>query len=88
MTPRQKRLMWIVAGLALVAAAVGLVLFALKNNVSLYFTPTQVFNKEAPQARNFRIGGLVEVGSVKRDSDGLRVRFEYQRHSQYHAGDL
>jgi cytochrome c-type biogenesis protein CcmE len=67
--------MWIVAGVALVAAAVGLVLFALKNNVSLYFTPTQVFNKEAPQGRNFRIGGLVEAGSVKRDSDGLRVRF-------------
>jgi len=75
MTPRQKRLTWIVAGVALVAAAVGLVLFALKNNVSLYFTPTQVYNKEAPQGRNFRIGGLVEAGSVKRDSDGLRVRF-------------
>ena len=75
MTPRQKRLTWIVAGVALVAAAVGLVLFALKNNVSLYFTPTQVFNKEAPQGRNFRIGGLVEAGSVKRDADGLRVRF-------------
>jgi len=75
MTPRQKRLTWIVAGLALVAAAVGLVLFALKNNVSLYFTPTQVYNKEAPQGRNFRIGGLVETGSLKRDNDGLRVRF-------------
>jgi len=75
MTPRQKRLTWIVAGVALVAAAVGLVLFALKNNVSLYFTPTQVYNKEAPQGRNFRIGGLVEAGSIKRDSDGLRVRF-------------
>ncbi len=75
MTPRQKRLMWIVTGLALVGAAVGLVLFALKNNVSLYFTPTQVYNKEAPQSRNFRIGGLVEKGSVKRDSDGLGVRF-------------
>jgi cytochrome c-type biogenesis protein CcmE len=67
--------MWIVTGLALVGAAVGLVLFALKNNVSLYFTPTQVYNKEAPQSRNFRIGGLVEKGSVKRDSDGLGVRF-------------
>ncbi len=75
MTPRQKRLTWIVAGVALVAAAVGLVLYALKNNVSLYFTPTQVYNKEAPQGRNFRIGGLVEAGSVKRDADGLRVRF-------------
>ncbi len=75
MTPRQKRLTWIVAGVALVAAAVGLVLYALKNNVSLYFTPTQVYNKEAPQGRNFRIGGLVEAGSVKRENDGLTVHF-------------
>jgi len=75
MTPRQKRLGFIVAGLILVAAAVGLVLYALKNNVSLYFTPTQVFNKEAPQGHNFRIGGLVEEGSVKRENDGLTVHF-------------
>ena len=75
MTPRQKRLTWIVLGVALVAAAVGLVLFALKNNVSLYFTPTQVYNKEAPQGRNFRIGGLVEAGSIKREGDGLTVHF-------------
>jgi cytochrome c-type biogenesis protein CcmE len=75
MTPRQKRLGFIVAGVLLFAAAVGLVLYALKNNVSLYFTPTQVYNKEAPQGRNFRIGGLVEVGSVKRENDGLTVHF-------------
>ncbi len=75
MTPRQKRLGFIVAGVLLVAAAVGLVLYALKNNVSLYFTPTQVYNKEAPQGRNFRIGGLVEPGSVKREDNGLVVRF-------------
>ncbi|MDD5180546.1 MAG: cytochrome c maturation protein CcmE [Gallionellaceae bacterium] len=75
MKPRQKKLMFIIIGVALVAAAVGLVLFALKNNVSLYFTPTQVYNKEAPQGRNFRIGGLVEAGSVKRENDGLTVHF-------------
>ncbi len=75
MTPRQKRLTWILIGVALVAAAVGLVLFALKNNVNLYFTPTQVYNKETPQERNFRIGGMVEEGSVKRENDGLTVRF-------------
>lgn len=75
MKPRQKRLMFIIAGLALVAAAVGLVLFALKDNVSLYFTPTQVYNKEAPQGRSFRIGGLVEEGSVQRQGDGLTVHF-------------
>jgi cytochrome c-type biogenesis protein CcmE len=75
MKPRQKRFFFIIIGIAAVAVAVGLVLNALKNNVSLYFTPTQVYNKEAPQGRSFRIGGLVEQGSVKRESDGLTVHF-------------
>ncbi len=75
MKPRQKRLMFILGGIALVAAAVGLVLFALKNNVSLYFTPTQVYHKEAPQGKSFRIGGLVEAGSLSREQDGLTVHF-------------
>ncbi len=55
--------------------AVGLVLYALRGNVNLYFTPTQVFNNEAPHGRSFRIGGLVEEGSVKRQKDGLTVNF-------------
>jgi cytochrome c-type biogenesis protein CcmE len=75
MKPRQKRLMFIIGGIALVGAAVGLVLYALKNNVSLYFTPTQVYNKEAPQGRSFRIGGLVETGSLTREKDGLTAHF-------------
>lgn len=75
MKPRYQRLLFILGGIAIVAAAAGLVLFALKDNVSLYFTPTQVFNKEAPQGHSFRIGGLVEEGSVKREGDGLTVHF-------------
>jgi len=75
MKPRQKRFMFIVVGVAAVGLAVWLVLNALENNVSLYFTPTQVYNKEAPQGRSFRIGGLVEQGSVKRETDGLTVHF-------------
>jgi len=55
--------------------AVGLVLYALRGNVNLYFTPTQVFNNEAPHGRSFRIGGLVEEGSIKREKDGLTVNF-------------
>jgi len=65
----------IIGALTGLGLAVGLVLYALKNNVSLYFTPTQVFNKEAPQGRNFRIGGLVEAGSMHREGDGLTVHF-------------
>ncbi len=72
---RQKRLVYILVALAAVGLAVGLVLNALKDNVSLYFTPTQVYNKEAPQERSFRIGGLVEAGSLKREGDGLTVHF-------------
>ncbi|HEY6094637.1 MAG TPA: cytochrome c maturation protein CcmE, partial [Gallionellaceae bacterium] len=76
MTKRQKKLFFILAGIALLGAAVGLVLYALKNNVSLYFTPTQVYNKEAPQGRSFRVGGLVLEGSLKRENDGLTAHFE------------
>ena len=75
MRARTKTFLLIIGGIAIFSAAVGLVLFALKNNVSLYFTPTQVFNKEAPQGRNFRIGGLVEAGSLKREKDGLTSHF-------------
>jgi cytochrome c-type biogenesis protein CcmE len=76
MKPRQKRLMFILVGIVILGSAVGLVLYALQNNVSLYFTPTQVYNKEAPQGRNFRIGGMVVEGSVKREKDGLTVTFD------------
>jgi cytochrome c-type biogenesis protein CcmE len=75
MKVRQKRLMFIVAGVLGVGVAAWLVLNALNKNVSLYFTPTQVMNKEAPQGRSFRIGGLVEVGSLQREKDGLSVKF-------------
>ena len=75
MKPRQKRFIFIIVAVAALAVAVGLVLNALDKNVSLYFTPTQVYNKEAPQGRSFRIGGLVEEGSVKRNTDGLTVNF-------------
>ncbi len=75
MKPRQKRFMFIAVAVAAVAVAVGLVLYALRGNVNLYFTPTQVFNNEVPQGRSFRIGGLVEEGSVKREKDGLTTNF-------------
>jgi cytochrome c-type biogenesis protein CcmE len=75
MKPRQKRFLFIAVAVVGVSAAVGLVLNALGGNVNLYFTPTQVFNKEVPNGRSFRIGGLVEAGSVKREKDGLTVNF-------------
>jgi len=76
MKPRQKRFIFILLGITILGSAVALILFALQNNVSLYFTPTQIYNKEAPQGRNFRIGGLVVDGSLKREKDGLSVHFD------------
>lgn len=75
MTKRQKRFAYILAGVAAVGIAAALILNALRSNVAFYFTPTQVFNKEAPLNKAFRIGGLVESGSLKREGDGLTVHF-------------
>jgi cytochrome c-type biogenesis protein CcmE len=52
-----------------------LVASAFRNNLVFFFSPTQVVAKEAPINRTFRIGGLVQEGTLKRDSDGLTVRF-------------
>ena len=76
MKPRHKKFMYIIVALVILGTAVGLVMYALKENVSLYFTPSQVFNNEAPQGRSFRVGGLVKEGSVKRMADGLTVNFD------------
>jgi cytochrome c-type biogenesis protein CcmE len=75
MKARHKRFAFIAVGIVAVGLAVSLVLNALDQNVNLYYTPTDVFENKAPQGRSFRIGGLVEEGSVKREADGLTVNF-------------
>ena len=76
MKPRTRRAVAIAAGVVIVGVAVGLVLKAFQSNLVFFFTPTQVASKQAPLDRNFRIGGLVEEGSVKRHADALRVNFK------------
>jgi len=75
MKRRHKRIGIIIVGLAGLGIAAYLVANAFKNNLVFFFSPTQVAAKEAPVNRTFRIGGLVENGTVKRESDGLTVRF-------------
>jgi cytochrome c-type biogenesis protein CcmE len=73
MTPRRKRFA-IIAGVACaVGVAAALVLNAFNSNLVFFYSPSQVAAKEAPAGRTFRLGGLVEQGSVKRD--GVTVRF-------------
>lgn len=73
MKRRHKRIAFILVGLTGLAIAAYLVASAFRNNLVFFFSPTQVAAKEAPVNRTFRIGGLVEDGTLKRD--GLQVRF-------------
>ena len=75
MKGRHRRFAWIGAGLLALGVAAALVLNAFQSNLVFFFTPSQVVAKEAPQARAFRVGGLVEPGSLKRDANSLTVRF-------------
>ena len=75
MKPRHKRMALIGGGLAVLAVAAALILNAFQSNLVFFFSPTQVLANEAPHGRAFRIGGMVETGSLKRQGDGLTVRF-------------
>jgi cytochrome c-type biogenesis protein CcmE len=75
MKRRHRRIGFIVAGLAALGIAAALVLSAFQENLVFFFSPSQVAAKEAPTGRTFRVGGLVQEGTVKRDQDGLTVTF-------------
>lgn len=75
MKPRHKRLAFVVAGLLAVSVAAGFVLNAFKSNLVFFFSPSDILAGKAPSNRVFRMGGLVEKGSVQRGTDGLTVRF-------------
>ena len=64
MKPRHKRAAIVVGILAAVGVAVALVLNAFNSNLVFFYTPSQIAQKEAPQGRTFRVGGLVQSGSV------------------------
>jgi len=75
MKPRHKRLALVVAGVAGLGLGAWLVLAAFQQNLVFFFTPTQVAAGEAPHGRSFRIGGMVESGSLRREGDGIAVSF-------------
>jgi cytochrome c-type biogenesis protein CcmE len=67
MTRKQQRMAFVVGGLAALGVATGLVLFALRDNIVFFYSPTEVVERTVDVGnRNFRIGGLVENGSVNR----------------------
>jgi len=75
MTPRQKRMVTVAAILVGVGIATAFALQAFQKNLLYYYSPTQIQAGEAPASRAFRVGGLVENGSVQRATGSLEVRF-------------
>lgn len=75
MKPRHKKMAIIAFSVAALTGAAMLVLNVFQSNLVFFFSPTQVVAKEAPIGKSFRIGGLVEEGSVKRQGDSTTVNF-------------
>jgi cytochrome c-type biogenesis protein CcmE len=71
--PRHRRLAAIALGVVALGVVTALVLMALQSNLTFFLTPSDIAENKAPQGRTFRVGGMVENGSVKRD--GVEVRF-------------
>ena len=59
-----------------IGVSVGLTLKALEKNINLFFSPSQIASGEAPGHINFRVGGMVVIGSVERNPDNLEVTFD------------
>ena len=75
MKPRSKRLLLVAGAVSLLVGAVALVLTTFQENLVFFHTPSEVAAGKAPQGRTFRVGGMVEEGSIQREADGLTVRF-------------
>ncbi len=75
MKRRHKRIGFIVVGLAGLGMAAYFAAQAFRSNLVFFYSPSEVVAKAAPVGRTFRVGGLVEKDTVKRDNDGLTVRF-------------
>jgi cytochrome c-type biogenesis protein CcmE len=72
---RRHKLTILLFALCILSIAAALVLYALRQNISLFYTPTQVTAGEAPHQHSIRVGGMVEKGSIIRSTQGLKVQF-------------
>ncbi|WP_299204763.1 cytochrome c maturation protein CcmE [uncultured Amphritea sp.] len=77
MNPKRKQRLIIVLFIVFGASiAVGLVMYALNQNINLFYSPTDIVEHKAPEGTRIRAGGMVVEGSVKRDPQSLMVSFE------------
>ncbi len=73
---RKKKLFMVIMILTILSMVTALVLYALRQNISLFYSPTQVAMGEAPANHSIRVGGMVVPGSISRHSKELSVRFK------------
>lgn len=78
---RRRKLTLVVFFGAVLGLVSALVLYALRQNISLFYTPTQAKSGEAPLLQHIRVGGMVEKGSIVRENKGLNVHFKVTDYS-------
>ena len=74
-TRKQKRAALILTGLAILGVATGLVLYALNDTIVFFYTPSEIAEKNVMPGQRFRLGGLVETGSIVK-GEGMTVNFD------------
>ena len=75
MQKRRRRIITVISIIVGMSVATGLVLYALRQNVDLYYTPAQLMASQNLHTHEIRLGGLVVKGSVKKIPDTLQVYF-------------
>jgi len=79
---QQKKLLIFLSLIAIIATALGLILYALKQNINLFYTPSQLLAAHYPLQKSVRIGGYVKKQSISYYPDGKRVKFIVTDHQQ------
>jgi cytochrome c-type biogenesis protein CcmE len=74
MTRKRRRLIFVALGLLMLSGATALVMTAFNDNLVFFFSPTDLLAKPQPPGHAFRLGGLVEQGSVAKDGPTIRFR--------------
>lgn len=87
---RKRKLLFVSFALAILAIATLLIMYALRQNISLFFSPEQVVRGDAPEHRSIRVGGMVVPGSIHRSATSLKIQFDitdYKKtiHVDYHG---
>ena len=73
---RRRKIISLSFSLFILSVAATLILYALRQNISLFYTPTQIATGEAPQHQPIRLGGMVEKNSIIRTKNGLNIQFK------------